>query len=55
MCDFRIMVKKTSNKWSAVSEARILEPSLRQGVSRNPVVLTLLCGSFEVTHHVQGG
>ena len=40
MCDFRIMVKTISNQWSAVSKTRILEPSLRQGVSRNPVVLT---------------
>ena len=42
MCDFKIMVKKTSNQWSAVRKTRILEPSLRQGVSRNPVVLTFL-------------
>ena len=34
MCDFEIMVKKTSNQWSAVRKT--LEPSLRQGVSRNP-------------------
>ena len=42
MCDFRIVVKKTSNQWSRVSKTRILEPSLRQGVSRNPEVLTFL-------------
>ena len=42
MCDFEIMVKKTSNQWSAVRKTRILELSLRQGVSRNPVVLTFL-------------
>ena len=42
MCDFRIMVKKTSNQCSAVRKTRILESSLRQGVSRNPVVLTFL-------------
>ncbi len=31
MCDFRIMKKKMSNQWSAISKTRILEPSLRQG------------------------
>ncbi len=36
------MVKKTSNQWPGVSKTRILEPSLRQDVSRNPVVLTFL-------------
>ena len=42
MCDFEIMVKKTSNQWSAVRKTWISELSLRQGVSRNPVVLTFL-------------
>ncbi len=37
MCDFKIMAKKTSNQCSAVRKTRILELSLRQGVSRNPV------------------
>ena len=40
------MVKKTSNPWSAVGETRIFvgarHASLRQGFSRNPVVLTFL-------------
>ena len=42
-------MKKTSNQWSAVSKTRILEPSLRQGVSRNPVSLTFLYLFISIT------